>query len=125
MWRAATVASHKALVAALEDRKSVLVASDGSVDIDLASAVALARDELASRGLHVFDRVQPSQVHERFTIARSGVLRKARRAVSLLKTLSIALPAAAIALFALALAISRDRRRTLLHIGIGLRRAGW
>jgi len=120
LWRAATVASHKALVAALEDRKSVLVASDGSVDVDLASVVALARDELASRGLHVFDRVQPAQVHERFTIARSGALRRARHAVSLLKTLSIALPAAAIALFALAFAISRDRRRTLLQAGIGL-----
>jgi hypothetical protein len=124
VWRAATVASHKALVAALENKQSVLVASDGSVDVDLANVVALARDELEARGLHVFDRVNPSQLHERFTIARSGALEKARHAVSLLKTLSIALPVAVVALFALAFAISRNRRRTLLYTGIGLAVAG-
>jgi len=124
LWTAATVASHKALVAALENKRSVLVASDGSVDVDLGSVVALARDELASRGLHVFDRVQTSQLHERFTIVRSGALKKARHAVSLLKTLSIALPVVVLALFGLAFAISRNRRRTLLHTGIGLAVAG-
>jgi hypothetical protein len=68
--------------------------------------------------------VQPGLLQERFTIARPGALRRARHAVSVLKTLSIALPAAAIALFAFAFAISQNRRRTLLHAGIALGVAG-
>jgi hypothetical protein len=124
LWRAATVASHKALVAALEDKKSVYVAPDGSVGIDLSAVATAARDALAAQGIHAFDRVQTGQLQQRITIARSDTLRRARHAVSVLKRLSIALPAAALALFALALAISRNRRRTLLHTGIGLGVAG-
>ncbi len=124
LWTAATVQSHQALVAALEGKQSDLIAPDGSVDVNLASVVARARDTLAAAGLHVFDRVEPGLVQERFTIVRPGALHRARRAVSLLRTLSIVLPAAAILLFGLALAISRNRRRTLLHAGIGLVVAG-
>jgi hypothetical protein len=124
LWRAATVQSHKALVAALEGRQSNLIAPDGSVDVNLSSVVATARDTLAAAGLHVFDRVQPGLIQERFTIARPGALHHARRALSVLKTLSIALPALAITLFGLAFTISRDRRRTLLHTGIGFLAAG-
>jgi hypothetical protein len=124
LWRAATVQSHKALVAALEGKESNLIAPDGSVDVNLASVVAKARDTLAAAGLHVFDRIQPGLIQQRFTIARPGALHRARHAVSLLKTLSIALPAAALVLFGLAFAISRNRRRTLLHSGVGLLLAG-
>jgi hypothetical protein len=124
LWRAATVQSHKALVAALEGRQSDLIAPDGSVDVNLAAVVGKARDTLAAAGLHVFDNVQPGLIQQRFTIARPGALHRARHAVSVLKTLSIVLPAAAILLFGLAFAISRDRRRTLLHVGIGLLLAG-
>jgi hypothetical protein len=124
LWTAATVQSHRALVAALEGKQSDLIAPDGSVDVNLASVVARARDTLAAAGLHVFDRVEPGLVQERFTIARPGALHRARHAVSLLKTLSIVLPAAAVLLFGLAFAISRDRRRTLLHAGIGFVAAG-
>jgi hypothetical protein len=124
LWKAATVQSHKALVAALEGKQSSLIAPDGSVDVNLASIVAEARDRLAATGLHVFDHVQPGLIQERFTIVRPGALHRARHAVSVLKTLSIVLPAAAIALFGLAFAFSRDRRRTLLGLGIGLVAAG-
>ena len=87
-------------------------------------AVLRGLHTLAAAGLHVFDRVQPGLIQERFTIARPGALHRARRALSVLKTLSIVLPAVAITLFGLAFAISRDRRRTLLHTGIGLLAAG-
>jgi hypothetical protein len=124
LWRAATVQSHKALVAALEGKQSDLIAPDGSVDVNLAAVVAKARDTLAAAGLHVFDKVEPGLIQERFTIARPGALHRARHAVSVLKTLSIVLPAAAVALFGLAFVFSRDRRRTLLQSGIGLVLAG-
>jgi hypothetical protein len=124
LWKAATVQSHKALVAALEGKQSSLIAPDGSVDVNLASVVADVRDRLAATGLHVFDHVEPGLIQERFTIARPGALHRTRHAVSVLKTLSIVLPAAAIALFGLAFSISRDRRRTLLGLGIGLVAAG-
>ena len=124
LWRQATVQSHQALVASLEGHKSTLIQPDGSVEVNLASVVAAARDSLAATGLHVFDRVQPGLVQERFTIARPGALHRARHAVSVLRTLSIVLPAVAIALVGLAFALSRDRRRTLLQTGVALGVAG-
>src|SRR5262249_55462134 len=102
LWTAATVQSHKALVAALEGKQSSLIAPDGSVDVNLSNVVAKARDTLAATGLHVFDRVEPNLIQERFTIARPGALHRVRHGVSVLKTLSIVLPAAAVALFGLA-----------------------
>jgi hypothetical protein len=119
LWRQATVQSHKALVASLEGQKSTLIQPDGSVEVNLASVVAAARDSLAATGLHVFDRVQPGLVQERFTIARPGALQRARHAVSVLRTLSIVLPVVAVALVGLAFALSRDRRRRLHSVALG------
>ena len=124
LWRQATVQSHEALVAALEGRQSALIQPDGSVEVNLANVVAAARDSLAATGLHVFDGVQPRLVQERFTIARPGALQRVRHAVNVLRTLSIVLPALAIALVGLAFALSRDRRRTLLQTGVALAVAG-
>lgn len=124
LWEIATRQSHKALVAALEGRSSRLIAPDGSVDVNLIDVVAAARDTLAATGLHAFAKVQPGLLQQRFTIARPGSLDRARQAVSQLKTSSILLPAAAILLFGLAFAFSRERRRTLLRAGVGLAAAG-
>ena len=120
LWVLANTEAHTALVAALEGKTSPLLNPDGSVDIDLSNAVAVARQSLGAAGLHLFDHVQPAVVKPHFELARPGALRRARHAVETLKTLSVVLPAAAIVLFALAFTLSRDRRRTLFHAGAGL-----
>jgi hypothetical protein len=114
LWRTAVEQSHEPLVATLEGR------SDGSVDLNLTNLVAAARRSLVATGLEVFDRVQPGLVQEHFTLVRPRTLHRVQHGVRLLKTLSIVLPAVAVALVGLAFALSRDRRRTLMQTGIAL-----
>src|SRR5262249_5143946 len=115
LWALANRQAHEALVAALEGNPSPLVQSDGSVDLNLSDMVAAARDDLVNAGFTVFERIQPGLVQGRYTIATEATLRRGRRVYSQVETLSIVLPAAAIALFGLAFLISRERRRTLVR----------
>ena len=124
LWVLANTQAHEALVAALDRKPSSLISPDGSIDVDLTHAVVVARQALAAAGIHAFDRVQPALLQPRFRIARASSIDKLRDATRTLKTLSVALPVAAIVGFALAFALSRDRRRTLRLAGIWLALAG-
>ncbi len=124
LWVLANTQAHKALVAELNNEPSSLISADGSIDVDLSTAVAVARQALASAGIHAFDNVQPALLQPRFQIARASSIDELRDATRTLKTLSVALPVAAIVGFALAFALSRDRRRTLRLAGIWLALAG-
>jgi hypothetical protein len=124
LWALANRQAHEALVAALEGNPSPLIQPDGSVDLNLSDIVASARHDLVNAGFTVFEHVQPGLVEGRYTIATRDTLRRARHVYAQEKTLSVALPAAAIALFGLALLISRERRRTLVRAGIGIAVAG-
>ncbi len=124
LWVFANTQAHETLVDALEGKPSPLLSADGSVDINLANAVAAARQALAIAGLHIFDKVKPSLLQRRFVIAKPKSLAQIRRAVKLLRALAIALPLLAFALVALALALSRERKRTLFWAGAALAAAG-
>ena len=124
LWVLANTQAHKALVAELDRKSSPLISPDGSVNIDLSSAVVAARQALASAGIHAFDNVQPALLRPKFQIARGSSINRLRDATRTLKTLSVALPVAAIVLFGLAFALSHDRRRTLRLAGIWLALAG-
>ena len=56
LWVLANTQAHEALVAELDRKPSPLISPDGSVDIDLSSAVVAARQALASAGIHAFDK---------------------------------------------------------------------
>jgi hypothetical protein len=124
LWVIANTQAHEALVAELEGKPSPLIAPDGSVNVDLSNALLTARRALGATGLHVFDRIKPELLKPRFELVRPGSLDRVRHGVETLRSLSLALSAAAIGCFALAFVISRERRRTLLRAGIGLGVAG-
>lgn len=124
LWQFANTQAHQTLVDALEGKASPLLSAGGSVDINLANAVAAARQALAVAGLHIFDKVKPSLLQRRFVIAKPSSLAQIRRGVALLRALAIALPLLAFALVALALALSRERKRTLFWAGAALTAAG-
>jgi hypothetical protein len=121
---AANTQAHVALIDALEGRASPLIAPDGSVDIDLSNMVSEARLVLAQAGLHIFDRIKPALLQRRLVIAKPESLAQIRRAVKVLRALAIALPVLALCLVGLALALSRDRARTLFWAGVALTAAG-
>ena len=120
VWVFANQQAHAALAAVLEGRRSVYLAADGSVAIDLRAAASLVRGQLRAAGLQVFKDVPNSLLQRRFVIVRARSLQHVRVAVVALRTLAVALPAAALLLAALGLALSRGRRRTLVRFGFGL-----
>ncbi len=120
LWVVANTQAQQALVAVLAGRPSPLVAADGSVDIDLSNITTRAREAVGLAGLDLYDKVQPASLHRRLVIAKPRSLGRARHAVNTLKRLAIVLPVAALLLAGLALAISRERRRTVFWIGAGL-----
>jgi hypothetical protein len=124
LWQIANREAHEALVAALEGKASPLIAADGSVDIRLTNIVLAARQALAEAGLHLFDKVKPKLLQRRFVIAKPHSLTELRRAVTVLKAVSIMLPVLSALCLLLAFALSRERRRTVLWTGVGLAAAG-
>jgi hypothetical protein len=124
IWVQANTQAHEALVAALEGKSSPFLRPDGSVAIDLSSAVLSARTALGAAGIHEFDKLSPADLQRGIVIAKPESLQRLRNGVKLLKALALGLPILAAALYVLAFAISRERRRTLVRAGIGLVAAG-
>ena len=121
LWVAANTQAHEALIAVVNGKSSPLVASDGSVNIDLTTIAAHARQAIGLAGLDLYDKTKPATtVNQTFVIAKPKSLGRIRWAATTLKRLAIVLPVAALALAGLALAISRERRRTLFWLGGGL-----
>jgi hypothetical protein len=120
LWVIANSEAQQALLAVLEGRSSPFVAPDGSIDIDLSNITAHAREAVGLAGLDLYDKVKPASLHRRLEIAKPKSLGRVRHAVNVLRRLAIGLPVVALGLAGLALAISRERRRTVFWIGAGL-----
>ena len=105
----------------VEGKPAALVAPDGSVDIDLSNIATHARQAIGLAGLDLYDKTRPAAiVHQKFVIVKPKSLGRIRWAATTLKRLAIVLPVAALLLAGLALAISRERRRTMFWLGGGL-----
>ena len=121
LWVIANTEAHDALVAVVEGKQTALVAPDGSVDIDLSNIATHARQAIGLAGLDLYDKTRPAAiVHQRFVIVKPKSLGRIRWAATTLKRLAIVLPVASLLLAGLALAISRERRRTMFWLGGGL-----
>jgi hypothetical protein len=117
LWITANTNAQEALRAALEGKPSTIVSPNGSVEIDLSSIVLAARNQLGLSGLHIFDKIPPADLDRGIVIARPSTLSKGKQAVEALRAAAILLPAVAIIFAALALLISRERKRTLFWLG--------
>jgi hypothetical protein len=120
LWMVANRQAQEALLAVINGRTSPLVAADGSVDIDLSNIVTKAREAVGLAGLDLYEKTQPATIDRTFVIVKPKALGRIRRAATTLKELAIALPVALLVLGALALAISRERRRTVFWLGAGV-----
>ncbi len=120
IWVLANRQAHLALVAALNGKPSPVIAREGGVEVNLVSAVVQVRRVLALAGLHLFDQVKPELIRQRFVIARPASIARIRRWIELLKALAIVLPVLSLLCFGLAIALSQERRRTVLRAGAGL-----
>lgn len=118
-WVTANRLAHEQLRKALTNEGKVLSNENGKVVLDLSSLAAQVRAALQEHGVSVFDRIPADRLNLRFELMDAKQLDSAQRAVRLLDQLSWALPIAALVCLGGGLALSSNRRRSLLRWGIG------
>jgi hypothetical protein len=119
LWTQVNQAAHQQLVAALSGRSGGAVGvSNGKVTLDLAPFIAIAKQDLAARGLTVVNKIPV--VHPTLALFPSRDLVKAQTAYRLINDLKIVLPILTIILLGAGVYVARGHRRALIGAGLGL-----
>jgi Lipopolysaccharide export system permease LptF/LptG len=120
VWRNANERAHARVVKALTDEGKNVSVKDGKVVLDLSAVIDEVVKRLDERGVTVFDNLAKDQKNLQVQLFDAEQLEKARSAVHLLDRLRIVLVVLVFVLLGAALALSGNRRRTLMRWGIGL-----
>lgn len=120
LWRGANLRAHDQLMKIL-DNTGYLDTANGTVSIDLTSILSQFSSRLSARTNGAI-ALPPGA--GKITLLQSKQLSQAQTGVKLLRLLSIPLALAALAVLAIAVVISRDRRKTLRAVAIGVLAAG-
>ena len=122
LWRAANLRAHARALSVLDGGSGgYFSTNNGTIALNLAPLVSQFSTKLSDRTNGAV--VLPAGTGN-IVILKSDQLGTAQIGVKLLRLLSIPLGLAALALLAIAAAISRDRRKTLRAIAIGVLLAG-
>jgi hypothetical protein len=120
VWKNANRRAHTSVVKLLTgEGKNVSIKND-KVVLDLSAEIDDVVKRLDERGVTVFDGLAKKQKNLQVELFDAGQLAKARSAVHLLDRLRIVLVVLVFVLLAGALALSGNRRRTLMRWGLGL-----
>jgi len=120
LWRELNRRAHRRVVQVLTgDGNDTIQTKDGQVVLKLQPMVDALKEELNDRGITFFDDVELPKNRNSITIFASDDLRSAQGVVDILDTLAWILPVALIVLFGAAIALSGNRRRTILRSGLG------
>ena len=119
VWVQANTVAHQELVAALSGRTSngAITVSNGQVTIGLAPFIAIAKQDLAARGLTLVNKLPA--INPTFALFPSKDLVKAQTAYRLINDLKIVLPIVTLLLLALGVYIAKGHRRALIGAGLG------
>ncbi|MBV8982917.1 MAG: hypothetical protein JO248_00550 [Acidimicrobiia bacterium] len=118
LWKDANRVAHSQVVAIVKGKSGgIVTAKDGRVVLDLGALVARVQTELHANGVNLFDGLK---INSTFELVQSKDLARASDWVRYLEAAAVILPVGVIAAFALAIGLSDDRRRTLLHGGLGV-----
>lgn len=120
LWKNANRRAHAAVVKILTGGGARVSTGDGTVAINTAQIVDNVKQRLDARGITIFDDVQVPADKEELVILQSDDLTKVEGLVDLLQTLAWVLPFVALACFAGAIALSRNRRRTIQRGALGV-----
>lgn len=117
LWKTLNRRAHARVVSVLRGGSTKLSTKNGKVAIDIGPVIDQVNAKLKSLGITEL----PNKSGEVVLFSSSG-LHSAQGAVRVLDKLAIALPIITVFLFGAAIALSADRRRTLLRsaFGIGL-----
>jgi len=120
LWASAVRSSHEQLDNLLLGNKvGAFQSTNGQVTVDLTQVERAAKQQLAAKGLSVFDKV-PNYTGAPLVLFQSDQLAKLQRWVKFLDRIALVLPIASVLLFAGAVLLARDRRRGLVHAASGL-----
>ncbi len=119
VWVQVNTVAHQELVTALSGRNSngAITVSNGQVTIGLAPFIAIAKQDLAARGLTLVNKLPT--INPTFALFPSKDLVKAQTAYRLINDLKIVLPIVTLLLLALGVYIARGHRRALIGAGLG------
>jgi hypothetical protein len=121
LWEQANRRAHTQLVAVLQGKGGGnLETKNGQVVVHLGPVVDKVKAALEKVGINVFSGVEGERVNNQVVLLDSEQLSKAQDAVDGFDKLAIALPIVTIALFAIAVLVSGNRRRTVLRAGLGV-----
>ena len=121
LWVIANTEAHDALVAVVEGKPSRSSPPTAAWTSTCRTSPPTRAQAIGLAGLDLYDKTRPAAiVHQKFVIVKPKSLGRIRWAATTLKRLAIVLPVAALVLAGLALAISRERRRTVFWLGGGL-----
>jgi len=119
VWAEANRVAHKQLQKALTNQGKVVNVQNGKVVLDLSALVENARTALDQRGIGIFDHIPAAKLSMKVELLDAKQLSKAQRATNLLNKLSLLLPVLAVVFLGIGLALSPNRRRSLIRWGIG------
>jgi hypothetical protein len=112
-WVEANRQAHDQMVALLTGESGNAVEVSGNaVQLNLAVVIEAVKARLLDRGFNLASRIP--EVNAQFTLFESEDLTKAQTGFRLLKASARVLPFLALALLAVAIGVSRNRRRTLI-----------
>ncbi|MDQ6852886.1 MAG: hypothetical protein M3046_04200 [Actinomycetota bacterium] len=118
LWENINRRAHSKVLAVLEGTGTETVDTrDGKVVLDVSALIDQVKKTLDDRGITIFDNVGKKAPQE-FVLFESEQLTKAQSGVRLLKTLTYVLPFLTLLAFAAAVALSPNRRRTLLRSAV-------
>jgi hypothetical protein len=120
VWKNANRRAHTLVVKALTDEGKGVTIKNDKVVLDLSAEIDDVVKRLDERGVTVFDGLSKKQKNLQVELFDASQLEQARSAVHLLDRARIVLVALVFLLLAGALALSGNRRRTLMRWGIGL-----
>jgi len=116
VWSGALRVTHKAATVVMDGNDRALESEDGAISINLDEIGSLVVEKVEATGLELPDN-EPALGS--ITIYRSGQLAAVQSLVRTIDTLGWFLPLLSIVFIALAIWLSRDRRRTMSWLGFG------
>jgi hypothetical protein len=118
LWENANRAAHSQLLAVIDDESGAVSTTGGVVTLDLTQILGAVTRQVGI-GSDLAGKLPPEAAN--LEILRSDELETVQNGVDLLRTLAWVLTALAIALYALAIWLARDRRREMLRaVGMAL-----
>ncbi len=119
LWDDANRLAHTQVVAVLTGEGGDRVSTkNGEVVVRLGPVVETVRKELSKLGVDVFSDSGGERVNNQLVLFQSEDLTKVQGGVSLLDDVALWLPILLVVLLAIAIAVSPNRRRTILRTGI-------